>query len=169
MMIGCASTSFALLLVFRAGVGVGEAALVPCALSIVQDVFPSHQHIRANGVFAMAPFIGTGIAYAVSGYIYSCVNVLRPFEFSVLIVPFSLSLFARRAPLSLFCVSGVARQVFTLPVVGELRGWGMIFAVLGAVGLVYPVSNFPCATARLSKPFQCVLRVCLCFSLFCNS
>jgi MFS family permease len=64
---GLASTYWRLL-VARIGVGVGEAALLPPAASIVSDYFPRERLAFALGVYATANFIGSGIAYFIGGW-----------------------------------------------------------------------------------------------------
>ena len=61
--------SFGQLLVLRMGVGVGEATLVPSAVSLISDVFPQEHRARAMSVFALGTFLGSGIAYAIGAYV----------------------------------------------------------------------------------------------------
>ena len=42
----------------RMGVGVGEAALNPCAVSLLSDYFPEEKRATALGVYTMSAFIG---------------------------------------------------------------------------------------------------------------
>ncbi|HYW91101.1 MAG TPA: MFS transporter [Gammaproteobacteria bacterium] len=51
----------------RIGVGVGEAALLPGATSLVADYFPPERHGRAMGVFATGIFLGAGVALIAGG------------------------------------------------------------------------------------------------------
>ncbi len=54
--------SFLQLFIFRAGVGVGEAALSPAAYSIIADYFPPKRLGFALGVYGMGVYIGAGLA-----------------------------------------------------------------------------------------------------------
>ncbi|MEW5915848.1 MAG: MFS transporter [Gemmatimonadota bacterium] len=55
------------LLLARIGVGIGEAALVPPALSLLADYFPPKRLATALSVFGTGVFLGAGFAYYVSG------------------------------------------------------------------------------------------------------
>jgi len=51
----------------RMGVGVGEAALNPCAVSLISDYFPEEKRATALGVYTMSAFIGGGLAILLGG------------------------------------------------------------------------------------------------------
>jgi MFS family permease len=55
------------LLIARVGVGVGEAALIPPAVSMLGDMFPPKRIATALSFFSAAVFIGSGLAYYISG------------------------------------------------------------------------------------------------------
>lgn len=57
------------LFVSRMLVGVGEATLSPCALSLITDYFPASRRGRAIAFYTGAVSIGSGIAYLVGGQI----------------------------------------------------------------------------------------------------
>jgi len=59
--------SFAMLLVSRLGVFVGEAACAPAATSWIGDLFPTGQRSRALSTFMLAVPIGGALSYAISG------------------------------------------------------------------------------------------------------
>ena len=61
------ATSFSHLLLARLGVGVGEAALSPSAISLIGDMFPPAQRARAISTYMTALFIGAGLAFTLSG------------------------------------------------------------------------------------------------------
>ncbi len=68
MTAACAFADSALeLFITRMGVGVGEAALVPCALSLISDLFPRERVGRAVGVFSMGTGLGSSAAFIVGG------------------------------------------------------------------------------------------------------
>jgi MFS family permease len=52
----------------RAGVGVGEAALVPAAYSLISDLFPSKRRGLALGIFSAGTSIGAGAAMIIGGF-----------------------------------------------------------------------------------------------------
>ena len=60
-------TSFAMLVVTRLGVGVGEAVCAPAGTSWIGDLFPAHKRSRALAFFMMAVPLGTALSYMVSG------------------------------------------------------------------------------------------------------
>jgi MFS family permease len=57
------------LLLFRIGVGVGEAALSPAAYSMIADYFPPERRSTAMSVYSMGIFLGSGIAFLVGGLV----------------------------------------------------------------------------------------------------
>ncbi len=67
----------------RVGVGVGEAALNPSALSMISDYFPRERRGRAISVYNMGVSLGAGIAYIVGGWIIGLVNSAPPVELPV--------------------------------------------------------------------------------------
>lgn len=91
------------LLLFRLGVGVGEAALSPAGMSMLADLFPKHKLARAIAIYSSGGTIGTALAYIIGGYM--------------------LKLFP-------------AETTLALPIVGDIRGWQVIFLILGLPGLL---------------------------------
>ena len=61
------AASYAMLLVTRLGVGVGEAVCAPVATSWIGDLFPVNRRSRALAFFMLAVPLGTGLSYMVSG------------------------------------------------------------------------------------------------------
>ncbi|NBC35361.1 MFS transporter [Novosphingobium sp. FSY-8] len=60
---------FASFFVFRALVGLGEAALAPAALSLIADLFPPGQRGRALSSYLIGASIGSGLSSVVPGWI----------------------------------------------------------------------------------------------------
>ncbi|MEC4592160.1 MFS transporter [Nitrospirillum amazonense] len=58
---------FPALFAARLGVGLGEAAIAPCAVSLVSDRFPRQRRARALSVFMSGTFLGAGIAFLLGG------------------------------------------------------------------------------------------------------
>lgn len=54
--------SFKSLLVCRAGVALGEAALIPAAYSLISDLFPTRRRGLAMGIYSSGAFIGAGLS-----------------------------------------------------------------------------------------------------------
>lgn len=66
----------------RIGVGVGEAALSPSALSMISDYFPKETRARAVAVYTLGISIGVGLAMIIGGqvvaYVFSAPPVTLP-------------------------------------------------------------------------------------------
>lgn len=69
---GLAST-FWQLFAARVGVGVGEAALSPAALSMISDYFPPQQRARPLTLYSLALAVGSGLAYLAGGSISAAI------------------------------------------------------------------------------------------------
>jgi MFS family permease len=59
------ATNFATLAALRFGLAIGEAALVPAALSLLTDLFPARRRILAGTLFSTAGMAGSATAYIV--------------------------------------------------------------------------------------------------------
>lgn len=58
----------------RAGVGVGEATLVPAAYSMIGDLFAPDRRGLALGIFSSGTSIGAGLALIIGGYAISLIT-----------------------------------------------------------------------------------------------
>jgi MFS family permease len=72
--------SFGQLFVARIGVGVGEAALTPAAISMISDYFPRQKRGRAIGFYNMGVSLGAGTAMVLGGVVISYVMSAAPVE-----------------------------------------------------------------------------------------
>src|SRR5579864_2048707 len=61
--------NFAQMLLWRVGVGVGEASLSPSAYSLITDYFPRERLATAISVYSMGIYIGAGMSYLAGGFI----------------------------------------------------------------------------------------------------
>ncbi|MDB5721363.1 MAG: hypothetical protein JWP15_1981 [Alphaproteobacteria bacterium] len=61
------ATSFMVMMLFRVGVGAGEAALTPAAYSLLTDRFPTRRLTTAMAIYQMGAKLGSGLAFAVGG------------------------------------------------------------------------------------------------------
>lgn len=68
------ASSYLHLFLLRMGVGVGEAALSPCTMSMIADSFPKEKRGKAIAVYSMALSLGTATAYYAIG---SLLDALR--------------------------------------------------------------------------------------------
>jgi MFS family permease len=66
--------SFPALFAARVGVGAGEAALNPPALSLMKDYFPPDRIGRAIGLYSAGVSSGSGIAFIIGGTVYPAVH-----------------------------------------------------------------------------------------------
>lgn len=108
MTAGCGmARSYLQFLLFRIGVGVGEATLSPSAYSLIADSFEKEQRATAISVYSMGIYIGSGLAFLVGG----------------LIIRFAS-----------------AQGDLSLPILGDVRPWQLIFFILGGAGLVFSLA-----------------------------
>jgi MFS family permease len=70
--------SFLPLFGMRLGVGLGEAAVSPCAVSLISDYFPRERRARAMSVFMAGTFLGAGIAFLAGGPLVALIASLPP-------------------------------------------------------------------------------------------
>jgi MFS family permease len=67
--------SYGALFLLRVGVGVGEATLNAPSVSLLADYFPRERLGRAMSIFSLGIFLGSGVAYYLSGWIVGLVDV----------------------------------------------------------------------------------------------
>lgn len=72
------SRNFGQLFLARVGVGVGEAALGPSALSLISDYFPRERRGRAISFYNMGVSLGAGIAMIGGGWIIAAIADAPP-------------------------------------------------------------------------------------------
>ena len=75
--------SFVTLAVARMGVGVGEAALSPCAFSMITDSFPKERLSTAMSVYTMGIQLGSGLALVIGGLIAQAVSHMAPIDLPI--------------------------------------------------------------------------------------
>ncbi|MFZ9479738.1 MAG: spinster family MFS transporter [Steroidobacteraceae bacterium] len=78
------STSYAALFLARVGVGAGESALNPSALSMLKDYFPPDRIGRAVGLYTAGVSSGSGIAFIFGGALYPKLKEAGPVELPLL-------------------------------------------------------------------------------------
>lgn len=79
-----AARNYAQLFFARVGVGVGEAALSPSALSMMSDYFPKRTRGRAVAVYNTGITLGTGLAMILGGQLVEHVSKAPPVVLPVL-------------------------------------------------------------------------------------
>ncbi|MDA5194241.1 MFS transporter [Govanella unica] len=70
--------SFVPLFATRLGVGLGEAAVAPCSISIISDYFTRERRARAISIFMSGTFIGAGVAFLLGGPLVHLIATLPP-------------------------------------------------------------------------------------------
>lgn len=124
--IGCAlASTFPQLFVARMLVGVGEAALVPVATSLIADYFTPLARPKAYGVFVTGSSLGTGAAFALSGLFLSWADRL------IATVPFFRGLAAWQAVFVLCGAPGIVLAAIVALSVREPLRHGVVSAARG--------------------------------------
>lgn len=100
------------LLLARVGVGTGEAALNPCATSMIADLFPRERLTSAMAVYSIGSTVGAGTALMVGGAIVDWVSSLGEIRLPLVgpIQPWQAVFFIVGIPGSLFALS-----IFSVP------------------------------------------------------
>lgn len=70
--------SFLPLLIFRFGLGLGEAVVSPCSVSMISDYFGRKERARAISVYMAGPYLGAGLAFLAGGYLVSALHDAGP-------------------------------------------------------------------------------------------
>jgi MFS family permease len=78
------ANSFWRLFVSRAGVGIGEATLLPCSYSLISEYFPSERLARPLSVFALGIPIGSGLALMIGGSVIEAIGTIGPVDLPML-------------------------------------------------------------------------------------
>lgn len=93
------------LFVTRAGVGIGEATLNPCATSLIGDYFKPETRPKAFGIYTMSTAFGTGLTYILGGLIIA------------------------------FVMGQGDGNTFNMPFLGPIAAWQAVFIIIGLAGL----------------------------------
>jgi MFS family permease len=93
------------LFVARMGVGIGEAALLPTALSMIADYYSDDRRGRATSVFVTGTYVGLGLSLAVVGAALPYIEALSRFleVRGIIIEAWRLVMFATLPPGLLCC------------------------------------------------------------------
>lgn len=85
MTAGCGvAKNFFQMLLFRMGVGVGEASLSPAAYSLITDYFPKERRATAISVYSMGIYIGSGLALVLGGWVIGMVGSRENFDLPII-------------------------------------------------------------------------------------
>lgn len=61
------ATTFAVLFLLRLGLGLGEAVVSPCSISLISDYFERKDRGRAISFYMAGPYLGAGLAFLIGG------------------------------------------------------------------------------------------------------
>jgi MFS family permease len=70
--------SFLPLLIFRLGLGLGEAVVSPCSVSIISDYFGRKRRARAISIYMAGPYLGAGTAFLFGGLLVAWLTEQGP-------------------------------------------------------------------------------------------
>ncbi len=111
-----AAVGFITLFIARVGVGVGEAALNPAAVSMIGDLFRRDQVAKPLGIFSLGVYLGGGMALMLGGEI-----VARISGFGSFVVPVIGEAAPWRFVFVLVGLPGIAAALLLLATVREPR------------------------------------------------
>ena len=77
------ATAFLPLFAARLGVGFGEAAVAPCAISMISDRFDARRRPRAVSLYMAGSFIGAGSAFLFGGPLVALIQSAAPLGHAV--------------------------------------------------------------------------------------
>lgn len=157
------ASSFVALFGARMGVGVGEATLSPCAMSLIADSFPPERRGKPVGVYSAALALGAGIASligaAVLGMSKDAADIalpvfgaVRPWQFALIVVGLPGLLIA---PLFLLLPEPARRGTGGVAASGfgdALRVVGARIGSLGGVALLVAVMTTIAYSQQFNAP-----------------
>lgn len=73
--------SFWLLFAARIGVGIGEATLSPCALSLISDYHARQRRALAVSVYMVGSFLGASLAFLTGAHVVEMISGWQPWSF----------------------------------------------------------------------------------------
>jgi MFS family permease len=76
--------SFAQFFVARVGLGIGESALRPAALSMISDSFPRRRLATATSIFGFGTFLGSGLSICLGGALIGAMSTREYWEIPLL-------------------------------------------------------------------------------------
>lgn len=94
------------LFIARMGVGIGEAALIPCAVSMIADYFDEARRGRAYGIFTTGVYAGSGLSLVVVAFALPFVETFSGYlaEKGLQIEPWRLVMFTMLLPGLMACL-----------------------------------------------------------------
>lgn len=115
------AVSYWTLFLARVGVGIGEAALNPAAISLISDYYEEDRVARPLGVFTLGIYVGGGLAILLGGALIAWALTLPP-----IIGPFGLILNEWRLVLVLAGAPGILIALLVWRTIREPREHGLL-------------------------------------------
>lgn len=125
------ATSFLMMFAARVGVGVGEAALSPAAYSLIAETTPRERVGRAISIYATGIYLGTGLSFAVGGWLIERLTALPP-----RVLGGGVTLAGWQQVFLLVGVPGLLLAPLALRLLPESRTGAVISAISGAPPLM---------------------------------
>ncbi len=136
------ASGFAPLFAARLGVGFGEAAVAPCAVSLISDRFDRARRPRAISVYMAGSFIGAGSAFLFGGPLVRWIEAtpplvagMRPWQSVFLLIglpglalALAMSSFAEPLRAELTRTAGATMAGALRYIAGRWRAFGTLFA-----------------------------------------
>lgn len=139
--------SFLQLLLFRIGVGIGEAGCNPAAYSLIGDYYPKEKRTTALSIYSLGIPIGMFLALILGGYIAKNYGWRMAFFLSGtigMVLALGVKLTVRRIPRGYSDQSNVAQK--TLPIKDLIKKvWGLRsfrYTVIGAALAAFSLYGF---------------------------
>lgn len=167
----------------RTGVGVGEAALSPAALSIISDLFPKERRTLPLGFYNLGIYVGSGLAMVVGGAVIDFIQAAPHVELPVVgrLLPWQVVFVLVGLPgfviaLLMFTVKEPVRRDLMVAGVGtgskstgipfrlvlrylleRWRVYGLMFLAMGAMSFVH-YSNYAWVPTMFIRKFGWSIR-----------
>jgi MFS family permease len=132
--------SFASLLLFRLGVGIGEASYAPAANAMIFDAFPPQRRSRAIAVFQLGIPVGLLVAFLSVGWMVEAFDSWR--------IPFFVA-----------AVPGLVLAVLMLRLPEPRRGQSEEATTATADPVTTPPPPGPAQAAALDRPIRSILAI----------
>ena len=75
--------TFLPLFLMRLGLGLGEAVVSPCSVSIISDYFDRKDRARAISLYMAGPYLGAGLAFLIGGLVVGWLQKVGPTEWPI--------------------------------------------------------------------------------------
>jgi len=128
------ANSYGELLTARIFIGIGEAALAPCAYSMITDLFPARRLGRALSVYSYSSSIGGAVAIAIGGMLLDLSDRLTAISFFAGMDTWQIGFIVTGAPglILAFLVFAVREPVRRGAAKNRIGAWSDVFAFMAS-------------------------------------